>query len=251
MKTRLTLAVGQKQEVFAAAASRIRDIVLVDAADLADVIVTDELDPSFEGKPTLLVESQPDREAPWLFPALPSRFSPDALAIRESLDAKELGQPGLLRMHLWTSPSELQDRTAKIGAVDLALWLFGKDPESIHGVSSGEDPVSCSLIHLGFPQGGMAVLDFTNSLPAGEGYRSLSLIGSRGAAYADDHRNRNLFFDGGSPKADRQSFELATIENLLRSFAEDVREGNDSGSMARSYRKASKIVTGNFGEKDT
>ncbi|MFP6899741.1 MAG: hypothetical protein VCA36_02280, partial [Opitutales bacterium] len=123
MKTRLILAVAEKKEVFAAAASRIRDIVLVDGADLADAIVTDELDPSFEGKSTLLVESQPDREAPWLFPALPTRFSPDALAIRESLDAEELGQPGLLRMHLWTSPSEPQAKTAKIGAVDLALWL--------------------------------------------------------------------------------------------------------------------------------
>ncbi len=243
MKTRLILAVSEQKGVFAAAASRIRDIVLVDVADLADVIVTDELDPSFEGKPTLLVESQPDREAPWLFPALPSRFSPDALAIRESLDAEELGQPGLLRMHHWTSPSDPQAKTAKIDAVDLALWLFGAAPESVHGASSGEGAASCSVIHLGFPQGGMAVLDFTNSLPAGEGYRSLSLIGSRGAAYADDHRNRNLFFDGGAPQASCPTTEHATIQLMLQHFIAEVREGKDSAASAQSYRKASDIVS--------
>ncbi|MFP6901931.1 MAG: hypothetical protein VCA36_13370 [Opitutales bacterium] len=243
MKTRLVLAVSEKTEVFAAAATRIRDITLVDVAAAADAIITDELDPSFEGKPTLLVESQPDREAPWLFPALSSRFSPEALAIRESLDSEELGQPGLMRMHLWTSPSKSQGKTAIIGAVDLALWLFGAEPESVHGVSDAKDSASCSVIHLGFPQGGMAVLDFTNSLPEGEGYRSLSLIGSRGAAYADDHRNRNLFFDGGAPQASCPSFEHAMIQPMLQQFLADVSDGKDSASSAQSYRRASDIVS--------
>ena len=38
-------------------------------------------------------------------------------------------------------------------------------------------------------------------LPAGQGYDSLSLIGSRGAAYSDDHHNSHLLFTGGHPSA--------------------------------------------------
>ena len=87
------------------------------------------------------------------------------------------------------------------------------------------------------------MLDFTNSLPAGEGYRSLSLIGSRGAAYADDHRNRNLFFDGGAPQASCPTTEHATIQLMLQHFIAEVREGKDSAASAQSYRKASDIVS--------
>ena len=243
MKTRLAIAVSQKQEVYAAAASRIPEVALVEDSSGADAIVTDALDPSFEGKPTLLVGAEPDRIEPWLFPALSSRFSPEALAIRESLYSEELGQPGLMRMHLWTSPLGSGGRAAIIGAVDLALWLFGDEPESVHGVSDAVDSDLCSLIHLGFPYGGMAVLSFTSSLPEGEGYRSLSLIGSTGAAYADDHRDRNLFFGGGAPAASCPSFEHAMIQPMLQRFVAEVREGQDSGPAAQSYRRASEIVS--------
>ena len=243
MKTRLAIAVSRKQEVFTAAASRIHDVALVQDASVADAIVTDALDPSLEGKPTLLVEVEPTREEPWLFPALPSRFHPDALAIRESLDAKELGRPGLMRMHLWTSPSDSLGNRARIGAVDLALWLFGAEPESVHGISDAGDSTACSLIHLGFPHGGMAVLDFTDSLPEGEGYRSLSFIGSRGAAYADDHRDRNLFFSGGAPSASCPDLEQAMVQPMLQHFITCVTEGTDSGAATKSYRRASAIVS--------
>ena len=87
------------------------------------------------------------------------------------------------------------------------------------------------------------MLDFTHSLPAGEGYRSLSLIGSQGAAYADDHRNRNLFFDGGAPKASPPSSPHAMIQPMLQHFITEVREGKDSAASAQSYQKASDIVS--------
>lgn len=250
MRIHLPIADSGNCKAFAIAASRIPDLSLAGAAEAADLIVTDNPRASFEGKPTLLVDAEPLLEEPWLFPSLPLRFSPDVVAVRESLDEGQLGRPGLLRLHLWDRRAQPSDYATRVGAVDLALWFFGNDPEAVHCLGNTDKANSCSIIHIGFPAGGMAVLDFAHSLPEGDGHRSFSLIGSKGAAYADDHRNRNLFFYGGSPQADRQSFELATIENLLRSFAEDVREGNDSGSMARSYRKASEIVTENFGEKD-
>ena len=47
----------------------------------------------------------------------------------------------------------------------------------------------------------MAVLDFSDRLPVGRGYDSLSLVGSSGAAYSDDHHNTHLLFAGGNPVA--------------------------------------------------
>jgi predicted dehydrogenase len=56
-------------------------------------------------------------------------------------------------------------------------------------------------LHLGFAGGGMAVIDYAETLPPGDGYFSLSLIGSTGAAYADDHHNMQLLYGGGHPSA--------------------------------------------------
>ena len=243
MTTRLAITVAEREEDFLAAATRIREVTLVDVAEDPDAIVADDSSANFNGKPMLLVNAEPMCEEPWLFPALPSRFAPDVLAIRDGLDAGNLGAPGLMRMHLWTPRSGSPSDMAKVGAVDLALWLFEQEPDSIYGITRAEGSTSCSLIHLGFPAGGMAVLDFTDSLPDGEDYRSLSLIGSRGAAYADDHRNRNLFFDGDSPKASCPDFEHTLIQPMLQDFITNIRMGTDSNSATQSYRKASEIVT--------
>ena len=41
-------------------------------------------------------------------------------------------------------------------------------------------------VHLGFPEGGMALMDDAQTLSGGDGCFSLSMIGSTGAAYAND-----------------------------------------------------------------
>jgi hypothetical protein len=89
----------------------------------------------------------------------------------------------------------------------------------------------------------MAMLDFTDTLPDGENYRSLCLIGSKGAAYADDHHNRNLFFAGGAPKASPPNIESAFIQPMLEDFIVSVREGRDSRRATQNYRQALDIVT--------
>jgi hypothetical protein len=53
---------------------------------------------------------------------------------------------------------------------------------------------------LGFADDRMAVIDCA-TLPKGDEYYSLSVIGSSGAAYADDHHNMQLLFGGGHPQA--------------------------------------------------
>ena len=46
----------------------------------------------------------------------------------------------------------------------------------------------------------MALLVYSSRLPPGAPYRSLHVIGSAGAAYADDQQNMQLLYKGGPPQ---------------------------------------------------
>lgn len=132
----------------------------------------------------------------------PMRFMPYQRTIRESLEAGKLGTAGLVRLHHWhPEKSESIDRSTSqavmdlaVHEVDIACWLFEAFPNFVYARSlSGITPQQGLQLHLGFPAGGMALIDCTRSLPANsDPYYSLTLIGSTGAAYADDHRNTNL-----------------------------------------------------------
>lgn len=235
MKTRLAFQLSTKEDDYRAAASRIRDVVVVERDDAPYAIVTS--DPRAQGTPSLLVSGDPCAAAN-LFPAFPWRFSPQVRAIRSSLDAGQLGKPGLLRMHAWSPASQPSGDEAKLAAVDLALWLTGERPDAVH---ASHNPHAL-LIHLGFPSGAMAMLDFTGTLPEGESYRSLSLIGSRGAAYADDHRDRNLLFNGGAPAASAPGSESAFIVPMLEDFIAAVREGRSTVAAQQEYSNAVELL---------
>lgn len=235
MKTRLAFQLDENEDVNRAAASRIRDVVVVEPGDAPDALVTSA--PGATDTPSLLVGGDPGAAAN-LFPAFPWRFSPQVRAIRSSLDAGQLGKPGLLRMHVWSPASQPQGDDTKLAAVDLALWFTGERADAVH---ASHNP-HASLIHLGFPGGAMAMLDFTGALPEGEGYRSLSLIGSRGAAYADDHRDRNLLFDGGAPAASAPGSDCAFIVPMLEEFITAVREGRSAVSAQQEYRNALELL---------
>lgn len=132
------------------------------------------------------------------------RFAPDSQAIQSRVASGDLGAPGLLRVHRWR-PAHAANVTKSIFRdIDLANWLYGTTPESVYAVGrGGTDPSRPEYLqlHLGFVDGGMAILDFSATLPDGESYDSWSLIGATGAAYADDHRNTHLLFSGGNPSA--------------------------------------------------
>ena len=119
--------------------------------------------------------------------------------ILDRLSGGKLGEPGLLRVHCWSGGSSRSLASKLYGQVDLALRVFGSSPAELYSVARREQ--SYLQVHLGFAGGGMAVLDFSDRLPAGQGYDSLSLIGSSGAAYSDDHHNTHLLFAGGNPSA--------------------------------------------------
>ncbi len=135
----------------------------------------------------------------------PRRFSPAVQAIRQSLDADELGAPGLLRIHRWGCGASEELNRRLIGEIDLAIYLLQGMPTSLYAVTTNPNEGADRFVqvHLGFEGGGMALIDATTRLPEGDDYYSLSLLGANGAAYADDHHNMQLLFAGGSAEAER------------------------------------------------
>lgn len=149
------------------------------------------------------------------------RYWPSNMAIRRSM--AKLGDPGLLRIHAWhsyeTTATELLMSQA-IDAFDLATWIFSTPPTEIYVTGS----TGYVQIHMGFADGGMALIDYASTLPEGGRYFSLSLIGSTGAAYSDDHHNRELLFAGGEPRAvETDQGEFGYTEQL-REFVSAIDE---------------------------
>ncbi|MFN0198846.1 MAG: Gfo/Idh/MocA family protein [Planctomycetaceae bacterium] len=146
------------------------------------------------------------------------RFLPAIQTVKQVLDAGKLGTPGLLRIHRWNTAGVTNETTASdemiatetnairraLPDLDLARWFFGTLPTEMYVLGaatplSPEDSFDYIQLHLGFPNGGMALIDNTRSLRGANNYYSLSVIGASGAAYADDHHNQQLLFHGDSP----------------------------------------------------
>lgn len=174
------------------------------------------------------------------------RFSAAARIVKASLDDGKLGRPGLLRIHRWESRragGALQapgysDRSNwtllldTISEIDLGCWFFGSSPQRVYAVGGRhrpgppEEPDYVQL-HLGFAGGGMALIDFSQSLPGADTYFSLSLIGSTGAVYADDHHNRQLLFGaGGTTALSGDPSDDAALRNL-QEFVDAVVDGRE------------------------
>ena len=187
------------------------------------------------------------------------RFLPSSEAVKAAITSGKLGVPGLLRIHLW-EPFDRGRRQADrrgaedavmeleplVGGIDLANWLFQTVPQKVFALgrsSSGPRPAfEYVQVHLGFPEGGMAMIDCTVSLPAGEGYFSLSMIGSAGAAYADDQHNVNLQFGGGPPKAVKVGQGQAHLTALIEEFACAVREQRAPAITGADGREAVQVA---------
>jgi hypothetical protein len=152
--------------------------------------------------------------------ANPDRFLPSRRLVRREL-AEKLGEPGLVRSHRWYSQGAETADVALLRELDVALWLFAQAPNVVYAVeqTAGAGRLVGLLVHLGFPQGGMALLEQA-ALPPGDGYRSLSVIGSAGAAYADDHQNLQLLYRGGPPQAVGPDEAVTALAALVRQFVD-------------------------------
>jgi predicted dehydrogenase len=154
----------------------------------------------------------------------PDRHLPSRQLIKQQLDQGVLGAVGLVRMHRW-EPVGTATPASLLCDLDVVLWLTGQSPEIVHAVEAGAGGRFVQ-VHLGFAGGGMALLDYSDGLPAGAGYRSLSVIGSAGAACADDHHNMQLVYRGGCPQAVRTDEERAgPWAALVQEFVDTLHAG--------------------------
>ena len=195
-----------------------------------------------------------------------SRFVPANLKVKESLASGILGAPGMLRIHRWEplvtggGLHSLRDSESASGGVggqvardlDMAAWMFETLPTEVYALarklSNPEmDAYDYVQVHLGFPQGGMCLIDYSMALPRGDGYFALSVIGSTGAAYADDDHNTHLLYRGGDPVALKAGQGRAHLLAQLEEFVGAVRDGREpavTGQDGRATVQVAEAVTG-------
>jgi predicted dehydrogenase len=170
----------------------------------------------------------------------PDRYLSSRQLIRNQLPIP-LGEPELIRLHRWEpaappQPSGLPDPLLR--DLDVVLWLAGRRPNRVFAVESKSEDAAGRYVqvHLGFPGGGMAVLDYTDRLPPGDDYRSLSVIASSGAAYADDHQNVQLVYRGGHPQAVRTDERAGLLAAIAQDFVDAIRSRREPEGGAKSWR---------------
>ena len=88
----------------------------------------------------------------------------------------------------------------------------------------------------------MALIDYSSTLPGGSGYQSLSVIGSAGAAYADDHQNTQLLYQGEHPRAVRTDEGVRQLVNLTQDFVDALQANRDLVLSISSWRKTLSVV---------
>jgi len=176
--------------------------------------------------------------------AQPSRHFPAVQTVRQSLDASELGAPGLLRIHRWTADADERFGQLLLREIDLANYLLDGLPTTVYAVARQAGGIPDLLqVHLGFNGGAMALIDITVRLPEGDDYYSLSLIGARGAAYADDHHNTQLLYRGGSAVAERTGENVAQWTELLQQYARAIEDSSLEAIGVDSALAALRVTT--------
>ena len=200
------------------------------------------------GKPTLVGQLPGgldvlDQADALLMPAHTWRFLPSIQAVKRSIDAGKLGEPCLLRIHRWLPPESTTESIAKriLPDTDLACWMFGGAPEKIWTLQSAANPEYIQF-HLGFTNDGMAMIDIAGSLPADDGYFSLSMIGGTGAAYADDHHNMNLLYSGGQPNALRTNQGRTDLTGQLQEFVNAISEQREAAVTPADTSRAAAVA---------
>lgn len=152
------------------------------------------------------------------------RYDPSIQAVKTALDGERLGRPALLRTHAWLSPDQVADsRRQLFQQLDLPLWIYQTLPTEVYALGHPERS-DLRQVHLGFPESAMAVITLSESLPPGDRYFSCTLIGTTGAAYADDHRQMQLLYRGNSPRAERTETGFLREVDELREFVSAINE---------------------------
>jgi predicted dehydrogenase len=182
----------------------------------------------------------------WLW-GHPFRFLPSAVTVKEALQSGKLGSPGLVRIHHWQTTTTGDLRQALLPQLDVACWLIDQPPTVVfaqcRGAQAASKPRDYLHVHLGFADDRMALIDCATSLAQGDDYYSLSVIGSTGAAYADDHHNMQLVYGGGHPRAIRTSQGDKALLATLQEFIDASTQGRPPLSGAAEWARAGALLT--------
>ena len=193
-----------------------------------------------------LASYQPHRGAGKLAIVNSERYLPSRQAIRQQLDAGDLGEPGLVRIHRWESASTAASAESALPApvlrdLDLTCWLIGRRPNTVYAVNSNARQ-GFVQVHLGFSEGAMALIDYASVLPRGDDYRSLSVIGSTGAAYADDHQNVQLVYRGGHPQARRTDEGVGALAMMVQEFVDAIGSQRDLSPSVAAWQDVMRMA---------
>jgi predicted dehydrogenase len=189
------------------------------------------------------------------------RFLPSVQAVKQSRDAGQLGEPALLRIHRWESrdSSHCQaDATEEsestllpilgrlAGEIDAAYWFFSETPTHVFAVgrrsASDQNGLEYLQLHLGFAGDGMVLIDHARTLPPGECYFSLSLIGAKGAAYADDHHDMQLLFGEDHPRAIKTPQGDLHVLLQLQEFVAAIAENREPAVTGADARRVIQVI---------
>ena len=178
----------------------------------------------------------------------PLRFLEAHRNVKDSLASGKLGSPGLLRIHHWDAAGPGSRETKAVSRIvqdlDLANWLFESLPTEVYAVGADGVGGDYVQVHLGFPEGGMALID-CSILTDRPDYYSLSVIGSKGAAYVDDHHNMNLVYRQGEPSALKVGYGNGHIAAQLAEFVDSLagdREPAPGGAEERAAIEVAEAV---------
>lgn len=171
------------------------------------------------------------------------RFQPSIAQVKECLDSGNLGEPGLLRIHRWGTDAVKDGLSRITPELDLALWMFDGPATNIYAVGFGDDKQAGVQIHLGFAGNGMAIIDYASQLPANDSYFSLTMIGSTGAAYADDHHNMQLHFSRQQTSAVKATQDDIARRNQLQEFIDAIEQDREPAITGLEGRLAIQVAT--------
>lgn len=183
----------------------------------------------------------------------PDDFRPSRQLVFQQLQSGHLGDPGLIRLHRWDSadhsPAALSDKWLffpLLRDIHTALRLMGRSPDVAFATEAVriQKPVSGQRtlqLHLGFPNGGMALIDYSSGLPEGDVYQSLSVIGSSGAVYADDHQNVQLLYQGGTVRAVKVDEQVRAWANAAQYFIDAINSNRDLSSTVTAWQTTWKV----------
>ena len=162
------------------------------------------------------------------------RYLPSLRLIKEQIDAGKLGAVGLVRLHHWEPDDQVSREAALANGLDLVAWMVGAQPECLYAVADASG--SYTQVHLGFAGGAAALIDVCLSRPAPapiagtirQDYRSLSVIGSSGAAYADD--------------TVREPEGRLSVAAMVQEFVDGLGSGRDFSPTVKDWQQVLRVA---------